>query len=82
MMASLPLQIPCPEFAVPGRVDLLKRLAASIGSHNVNSTAWAILWMSDLDMLRKTVYLATTMPDAVMIMMVGLEGGKIIPRCS
>ena len=24
MMASLPLQIPCPEFAVPGRVDLLE----------------------------------------------------------
>lgn len=80
-MSSFSAAGPAPEIQQPRRIILLETLKSRF-SYNVPSTAWACLWLSDLDILERLVAKAKVDPLGLFTNFRYLEGdAKIVQKC-
>jgi len=71
------------EFRDDERIELLKALKIALGSDTIPSqTAWACLWLSDIDRLRDLVHDAQVRGYLVMATFQNMESNeKIVQKC-
>jgi len=54
--------VPDEEFSQPRRIQLIQALQGALPDDTIPPTAWACLWLSDLDMLEEIVKQAKAAP--------------------
>ena len=71
------------EFRDEERIELLEALKTGLGFDTIPSqTAWACLWLSDIDCLRVLVHNAETRPYLLMASFRDMESNaKIVQKC-
>jgi hypothetical protein len=70
------------EFDEPQRQELLKALKTALNDEVIPSTAWACIWLSDIDRLRELVHDAQMRPFLVMATFRDMERSvKIVQTC-
>ena len=70
------------EFDDPRRKQLLGELKDALLTDTVRPTAWACLWLSDIDELEKLVASAQTIPTLVKMTFEGTDvSARIVPLC-
>ena len=70
------------EFHDPERVELLEALRTALDVDAIPPTAWACLWLSDLDRLRERLREAQTYPHSLILAFQGMESSaKIVQKC-
>jgi hypothetical protein len=69
------------EYDDPKRIELLTALKEALNC-DVSSTAWACLWLSDIDKLEGLVGEARRIPYTIRISLKGVKSeGKIVEKC-
>jgi hypothetical protein len=70
------------EFLDPCRQELLQALNDALPADTIRPTAWACLWLCDIDKLVDHLALARTMPTAAVLCFEGMELlTRIVPTC-
>jgi hypothetical protein len=70
------------EFHDPRRQELLQALNDALPADTIRPTAWACLWLCDIDKLEDLLTLAQTMPTAAVYCFEGMEVlARIVPTC-
>jgi hypothetical protein len=70
------------EFIDVRRKELLQASKNALPADTIRPTAWACLWLSDLDKLEELLALAQTMPTVMAFILEGVEVlAKIVPTC-
>jgi hypothetical protein len=70
------------EFDDPRRKELIKALKDALLSDTIRPTAWACLWLSDINKLKNLVTAAQVTPEVVKIALDGVEDlARIVPTC-
>jgi hypothetical protein len=70
------------EFNDPRRKELLQALKKVIPAVTIGRTAWACLWLSDIDMLEDITALAQARPIFAQATLVAVElVARIVPIC-
>jgi hypothetical protein len=70
------------EFDDPHRKELIEALKDALLAHTIRPTAWACLWLSDIDKLKSIVTAAQISPPVVKIGLEGVEDlARIVPTC-
>jgi hypothetical protein len=70
------------EFNNPRRKELLKALKGALLADTIQPTAWACLWLSDIDKLKELVALSQAAPTFVRSTLEGVEVfARIVPTC-
>jgi hypothetical protein len=81
-METPPVQVPAPELSQARRLGLLEQLKGGIEISDIQPTAWACLWLSDIGHLEELVQLAEKMPHFVRLILDGMEKSSLISQCS
>jgi hypothetical protein len=69
------------EYDDPKRIELLTALKEALNC-DVTLTIWALLWLSDIDKLKKWVHRAQQESDVTHTSLIGVEiTGNIVQRC-
>jgi hypothetical protein len=70
------------EFDDPHRKELIEALKDALLADTIRPTAWACLWLSDIDKLKDLVTAAQATPAVVKIAFEGVEDlARIVPTC-
>jgi hypothetical protein len=70
------------EFDDPHRKELIEALKDALFIDNIRPTAWACLWLSDIDKLKDLVALSQAAPTFVQSTLEGVEVfTRIVPTC-
>jgi hypothetical protein len=70
------------EFDDPRRKELIESLKDALLADTIRPTAWACLWLSDIDKLKNFVALSQAQPTFVKLALDGMEDlVRIVPTC-
>jgi hypothetical protein len=70
------------EFDDPHRKELIEALKDALFIDTIRPTAWACLWLSDIDKLKELVALSQAAPTFVRSTLEGVEVfARIVPTC-
>jgi hypothetical protein len=70
------------ELHIPSRLELLQALNDALPADAIQPTAWACLWLAEVDKPRELLTLAQKMPNIALGYFSSLEtNARIVPTC-